>query len=236
MKTHISVRRDLDFPNVERTIDLRPHFPTVVDNQIKEKRIPCTRVDEDIYDSSCVHLLWSDSPDTLKPISGTVDEDVHFAFPTERDFEAEWGELVSDDDREIFPATLTVVNPVLTNEKNRKEYIAKQKQARQDSKKWKYAILDILLSLFKYLVLSLAESCQRAESRLRAMKRWGFDDEVKYTEKQLYFCALSIPNTCTDVRSLGLLMPFLPERQRYRVLKMKHDSLANYERIFNKRR
>lgn len=110
--------------------------------------------------------------------------DIWNGLPFNAGFESKVGtaeepiERTANTPEELRMTPIEVASPVLSNEKTRQERLERERQTKKDDREWKYFILDILLALFRRFVLVSAETYQRFERRLYAMKRNAFYDEV----------------------------------------------------------
>ncbi len=253
MPVSIPVRFDQDFPRKADTIDLSSY--DFSSNSGTPKRIPRDTVREDvpIADSNGMAFPgWVPAiPETIPEMDGetewdcardggreaehTPGENESFAPEAGMVPDELWESLLYGDESGIPPVEVTVSSPVIANERARKERLERERERQRESRERKYLLLDILLSVFRAIVLSLAGLYQRSERKVQAMKRNGFPDAELYNPKQLFYIALSLPNTADTFAKVRLLLPLMPEKFIYKILKTKKDTVASYQKVFAKR-
>ena len=135
------------------------------------------------------------------------------------------------DNNENFDYPITsigpIVSPALREEGRRERNLMIEREERAQRKPIKRKLLEVLLGIFEQLLIFLLEYFQNFSQYLNPF-------ETKHTEEELAYLAMSLPNTVRTADQILLYYPLISRTQRYKILKMRKDKIAMYERIFKK--
>lgn len=97
------------------------------------------------------------------------------------------------------------------------------------------ALLEGLRAVLKALTVSFAFLWQKADSALRALKYGGIDFDTRFTDEQLFYIAISTPETVRTADDLLSLYPLMSAKHRYRILQIRKEKIAMFRRIFKRK-
>lgn len=160
-------------------------------------------------------------PDFKPDAKRTIDVRPFFGQPKKEDDEE--GESY---DQPAAPEM--VVSPAYAEENRRRAVLEEERARRERDKPFRKEFEEWFLGFAKSALVFLIEAYQAYERRVRPF-------ETKYEEKQLYYLAISLPNTVRSADDVLLYFPLMSRSIRYKVLKMRKDTLATYRKIYEKR-
>lgn len=131
------------------------------------------------------------------------------------------------EEKEIPYVPETVVSPAYREEERRRKYLLWEREERERNKPVMRIFLEGFRDITKAVLVFLIERFQDFEQYLNPF-------ETKHTEKELYYLAISLPNTVKRAEDVLLCYPQMSRRQRYELLKIKKDRLAMHKRIFER--
>lgn len=131
------------------------------------------------------------------------------------------------EEKEVFYVPETVVSPAYREEVRRKKYLLWEREERERNKPVIRAFLEGFRNVAKAVLVFLIERFQDFEQYLNPF-------ETKHTEKELYYLAISLPNTVKRAEDVLLYYPQMSRRQRYELLKIRRERLAMHKRIFER--
>lgn len=173
-------------------------------------------------------------PDFIPNASNTIDIRKYFQSEELKKVE-DWEEAqyVETEDAEPFVPEL-IVAPSHRAEEKRKQERQMRREEKEYWQAWKFGIFRILLSLFKTILVFSIERFQWLEKKLRALEQGGINFDRKYSERTIFFLSISLPETIRTVEEIMLIMPLIPRKVAYQMLKIRKEKLAMYNRVFNK--
>lgn len=99
----------------------------------------------------------------------------------------------------------------------------------------KKAFFEGVLFILKYTTIFSAHLWQKMDNTVRSLKYGGINFSTRYTDSQLYYMAISIPSTITNATDLLSIFPLMGNRQRAKIIQIRREKLAMYDKIFKKR-
>lgn len=163
-------------------------------------------------------------PDFKPDAKRTIDIRPFFGEPEKEDD----GEEGASYGRPAAPAPDMVVSPAYAEENRRRTNLEEERARRERDKPIRKEFEEWFLEFAKSALVFLIMAYQAYERRVRPF-------ETKYEEKQLYYLAISLPNTVRNADDVLLYFPLMSRSIRYKVLKMRKDTLATYRKIYEKR-
>ncbi len=129
-----------------------------------------------------------------------------------------------------------IVSPAIRSERKRLENMEREKAEKRSNTTLRRLFAGWLLSLAKRTLFSLLELYQTTEEKYRAGEWGGAGDfTTKYTDKELYYLAISLPQNIRTAEDILGIMPFMGRKHRYRLMDIKRNQLKMYRKIFEKR-
>lgn len=163
-------------------------------------------------------------PDFKPDATRTIDVRPFFERPEKEDDGEDGGFC----DRPAGPAPEMVVSPAYAEENRRRAVLEEERARRERDKPFRKEFEEWFLGFAKSALVFLIEAYQAYERRVKPF-------ETKYEEKQLYYLAISLPNTVRNADDVLLYFPLMSRSIRYKVLRMRKDTLATYRKIYEKR-
>lgn len=161
-------------------------------------------------------------PDTKR----TIDLRPFFRDPEEEAMETTTPPSV---DESLVLDRKLIVSPAVRSEERRERILEMERGERAMRKPIKRKLLEVLLKVSETVVIFLLE-------RFQDFSRYVNPFETKHTEEELAYISLSLPQSVRTADQVLLYMPLLSRTQRYKILRMRRDKLAMYERVFKKNR
>ena len=124
-----------------------------------------------------------------------------------------------------------VVSSAVSYEKKQ----AKAKLLEEHFPDLKKALFEGVLFVLKNFTILSAYLWQKMDNLVRSLKYGGVNFDTKYTDEQLFYMAISIPSTIQNASELLSIFPLMSSKHRYRLIQLRKDKLAMFNRIFKKR-
>lgn len=168
-------------------------------------------------------------PDFKPDAKRTIDIRPFFDDPKSEEEENAIEENHEETPSETAPSFGLVVSPAYREEGRRKRILEMEQEERAHSKPFKRVFLEWLRNISEVIIIFLIQRFQDFDRYINPFK-------TKHTEEQLAFLALSLPNSCRTADQVLLYFPLASRTQRYKMLRMRKDKLAMFERVFKKNR
>lgn len=129
----------------------------------------------------------------------------------------------------LVPDKGLIVSPAVRSEERRERILEVEREERLLSKSFRRMFLEWLRDTFETAIVFLIK-------RFQDFSQYVNPFETKHTEEELAYLALSLPQSVRTADQVLLYFPLVSRTQRYKMLRMRRDKLAMYERVFKKNR
>jgi hypothetical protein len=126
----------------------------------------------------------------------------------------------------------SIVSSAVASQKKKEKYKLLSKEEILDIRK---AFFEVLLFVIKNITVFSAYLWQKTDNIRRSQNYGGVNFDTKYTDQQLFYMAISIPTTIQNAKDLLSIFPLMNSKHRYRLLDIRRNRLATFNKIFKKR-